>query len=427
VAAATGRRQGGEQYTAGTACDNRGVPSSLRKEAGVTDPVIVGYARTPIGRLGGGLAPLTAMQLGGVAIRGALRSAGVEPAQVDSVLMGHVLQAGQGQITARQAAVEAGIALDVPALTLNKVCLSGMTAVALAAQSIRAGEHDIVVAGGMESMSNAPYLVPEARFGYRMGNGQLVDTLIHDGLWCAFEGVHMGAGSDQRNVQRGLTRQAQDEWAAASHERAVAAWKEGRFAGEVVPVRVPQRKGDPVTVDTDEGMRPGTTVESLARLTGAFSADGTITAGNASQVSDGASALLVTSGDRAAALGLQPLARILAYGEVAGPDPGLHHQPAAAIRKASAKRGVDPAGFDLYEINEAFAAVAIHSTALLGVDSGRVNVNGGAVALGHPIGSTGSRITITLLHELRNRGGGRGAAALCGGGGQGDALLLETL
>jgi acetyl-CoA C-acetyltransferase len=393
----------------------------------VTDPVIVGYARTPIGRLGGALAPLTAMQLGSVAITGALQAAGVQPARVDSVLMGHVLQAGQGQITARQAAVGAGIPLDVPALTLNKVCLSGMAAIALAAQSIRAGEHEIVVAGGMESMSNAPHLVPKARFGYRMGNGELVDSLIHDGLWCAYEGVHMGAGSDQRNIQHGLSRQAQDQWAAASHQRAVEAWKEGRFAGEVVPVEVPRPKGEAVTVETDEGMRPETTAASLAGLSPAFQADGTITAGNASQVSDGASALVVTSPARAAELGLQPLGRILAYGEVAGPDPGLHHQPAAAIRKATAKLDADPAGFDLYEINEAFAAVAIHSSALLGVEARRVNVNGGAVALGPPIGSSGSRITITLLHELRNRGGGRGAAALCGGGGQGDALLLETV
>lgn len=393
----------------------------------MTDPVIVGYARTPIGRLGGALAPLTAMQLGSVAITGALQAAGVQPARVDSVLMGHVLQAGQGQITARQAAVGAGIPLDVPALTLNKVCLSGMAAIALAAQSIRAGEHEIVVAGGMESMSNAPHLVPKARFGYRMGNGELVDSLIHDGLWCAYEGVHMGAGSDQRNIQHGLSRQAQDQWAAASHQRAVEAWKEGRFAGEVVPVEVPRPKGEAVTVETDEGMRPETTAASLAGLSPAFQADGTITAGNASQVSDGASALVVTSPARAAELGLQPLGRILAYGEVAGPDPGLHHQPAAAIRKATAKLDADPAGFDLYEINEAFAAVAIHSSALLGVEARRVNVNGGAVALGHPIGSSGSRITITLLHELRNRGGGRGAAALCGGGGQGDALLLETV
>ncbi|MPZ89767.1 MAG: acetyl-CoA C-acyltransferase [Nitriliruptorales bacterium] len=393
----------------------------------MTDPVIVGYARTPIGRLGGALAPLTAMQLGGVAITGALQGAGVEPGRVDSVLMGHVLQAGQGQITARQAAVHAGIALDVPAVTINKVCLSGMAAVALAAQSIRAGEHEVVVAGGMESMSNAPYVVPKARFGYRLGNGELVDSLVHDGLWCAFEGVHMGAGSDKRNVEHGLTREVQDQWAAASHERAVAAWKEGRFAGEVVPVEVPRRKGDAVTMDSDEGVRPETTPASLARLSPAFQADGTITPGNASQVSDGASALVVTSASKAAELGLRSLARILAYGEVAGPDPGLHHQPAAAIRKASAKLGVDPSGFDLYEINEAFASVAICSAALLDLEADRVNVNGGAVALGHPIGSTGSRITITLLHELRNRGGGRGAAALCGGGGQGDALLIETV
>jgi len=393
----------------------------------VNDPVIVGYARTPIGKFLGALAPLTAMQLGGVAIRGALHAAGVRGEQVDSVVMGHVLQAGQGQITARQAALEGGIPLDVPAVTINKVCPSGMAAVALAAQSIRAGEHEVVVAGGMESMSNAPYVLPKARSGYRMGNGELVDTMIHDGLWCAFEGIHMGTGSDKRNLEHGITREAQDEWSALSHERAVAAWKEGRFAGEVVEVEVPQRRGEPLVVDTDEGLRPGATAGSLAKLTGAFSADGTITAGNASQVSDGGAALVLTSADRARELGLEPLGRVLAYGEVAGPDPGLHQQPAAAIERASAKLGADPRGFDLYEINEAFAAVTIFSSRHLDLDAERLNVNGGAVALGHPIGCTGARITITLLHALRARGGGRGAAALCGGGGQGDALLIETL
>jgi acetyl-CoA C-acetyltransferase len=393
----------------------------------MTEPVIVGYARTPIGKFQGGLAPLTAMDLGGAAIRAALDTARVGPEQVESVVMGHVLQAGQGQMTARQAAVKGGIALDVPALTVNKVCPSGMAAVALAAQAIRAGEHDIVVAGGMESMSNAPYLLPKARTGYRMGNGELVDVMIHDGLWCAFEGVHMGAGSDRRNAEYGITREAQDEWAAMSHERAAAAWKEGRYAGEVVPVEVPQRRGDPIVVDTDEGMRPGTTVASLANLTAAFSQDGTVTAGNASQVSDGGAALVLTSREKADELGLEPLGRVLAYGEVAGPDPGLHHQPAAAVERASAKIGADPGGFDLYEINEAFAAVAIFSAQRLGVGPVKVNVNGGAVALGHPIGCTGARITITLLHALRSRGGGRGAASLCGGGGQGDALLIEAL
>jgi acetyl-CoA C-acetyltransferase len=392
-----------------------------------TESVIVGYARTPIGKFGGGLSSLTAMDLGGVAIRAALERAGVGADQVDQVIMGHVLQAAQGQITARQAARKAGIGMGVPALTVNKVCLSGMTAIALADQQIRLGEAQVVVAGGMESMSNAPYALPKARTGYRMGNGQLVDLMIHDGLWCAFDDCHMGMGSDAVNTQLGISRESQDEWSARSHERAVTAWKDGRFANEVVPVEVPQRKGDPVVVDTDEGMRPGTTAESLAGLAGAFSKEGTITAGNASQISDGGSAMILTSRAFAEEHGLTPLGRILAYGTVAGPDPSLHHQPAEATRRAAAKIDADPAGFDLYEMNEAFASVAVHSANLLGVGADRVNPNGGAVALGHPIGSTGSRITITLLNELRNRGGGRGAASLCGGGGQGDALIVEAI
>jgi acetyl-CoA C-acetyltransferase len=391
------------------------------------DAVIVGYARTPIGKFGSAFASLTAMDLGGRAIAGALERAGVGAGQIDQVVLGHVLQAGQGQITARQAAKKAGIGMDVPALTVNKVCLSGMNAVALAHQWIRLGEADIVVAGGMESMSSAPYVLPKARWGMRMGDGEVVDVMVHDGLWCAFDDRHMGAGSDAMNAKYGIGREAQDEWSARSHERAVAAWKDGRYADEVVPVEVPQRRGEPVVVDQDEGMRPGTTVESLARLTAAFAKDGTITAGNASQVSDGGAALLLASRAKAAELGLEPLGRVLAYGTVAGPDPSLHHQPAEAVRTAAARIDADPAGFDLYEINEAFASVAIHSTELLGLDEGKVNVNGGAVALGHPIGCTGARITISLLHELRNRGGGRGAATLCGGGGQGDALILETL
>jgi acetyl-CoA C-acetyltransferase len=302
-----------------------------------------------------------------------------------------------------------------------------MAAVGLASRTIRAGDADLLVAGGMESMSNAPYVLPKARTGYRMGNGELVDSMIHDGLWDAFEHTHMGEGSQQQAEQLGISREAQDEWAAQSHERAATAWKDGRFADEVVGVEVPQRKGDPVLVDTDEGMRPGTTVESLGKLRGAFAKGGSITAGNASQISDGGAALVVCSEERAAELGLTPLARILSYAEVAGPGPWLENQPADAIRKAAARLGDDPAGYELYEMNEAFASVAVHSTGLLGVDPSKVNVNGGAVALGHPIGCTGARITITLLHELRNRGGGRGAASLCGGGGQGDALILETV
>ncbi|HVM21335.1 MAG TPA: acetyl-CoA C-acetyltransferase [Egibacteraceae bacterium] len=394
----------------------------------MNEAVIVGYARTPIGKFGGGLSSMSAMDLGGVAIKGALERSGVPGDAVEYVVMGHVLQAGQGQITARQAAFRAGIGMNTPALTVNKVCLSGMSAIALANQAISLGEFDVVVAGGMESMSNAPYLLPKARTGYRMGNGQLVDAMIHDGLWCAFDDGHMGEGSDKVNTELQISREAQDEWSAASHERAVSAWKDGRFADEVVPVAVPQRKGDPITVDTDEGMRPGTTPESLSKLVGAFNREtGTITAGNASQISDGAAALVLASRAKAEELGLQPLGRVVSYGTVAGPDPSLHHQPAAAIEKAAARIDADPAGFDLYEMNEAFASVAIHSAKLLGLDSEKVNVNGGAVALGHPIGCTGARITITLLNELRNRGGGRGAAALCGGGGQGDAIIVETL
>ncbi len=388
--------------------------------------VIVGYARTPVGKFTGGLASLSAMDLGGHAIGAALQRAGVEPARVDHVVMGHVLQAGQGQITARQAAVKAGIGMDTPALTVNKVCLSGLTAINLADQWIRLGEADIVVAGGMESMSNAPYLLPHARTGYRMGDGTLVDSMIHDGLWCAFDEAHMGAASDAKNAEYGIDRATQDEWAARSHQRAASAWKDGRFNEEVAPVDVPQRKGDPVTVAEDEGMRADTTPESLAKLKPAFSPEGTITAGNASQISDGGAAMVLVSRDVAESAGLTPLGRILAYGSVAGPDPSLHHQPAESIQRAAGKAGVDPAGLDLYEMNEAFASVAIHSTNLLGVSADKVNVNGGAVALGHPIGCTGARITTTLLAELRQRGGGRGAASLCGGGGQGDALIIEA-
>lgn len=393
----------------------------------MNDVVIVSYARTPIGRFQGGLASLTAMDLGGIAIKAALERAGVSGDQIDQVFMGHVLQAGQGQITSRQAAIKGGVAMRVPAVTINKVCLSGMTAIQLARQQIQLGEADVVIAGGMESMSNAPYVLPKARTGYRMGNGVLLDSLIHDGLWCAFDNCHMGEGSDAKNSEYAISRQEQDEWSAQSHERAVTAWKDGKFAGEVVPVEIPQRKGDPVVVDTDEGMRPGTTAESLSGLAPAFVSDGTITAGNASQVSDGASALVLMSAAKAAELGVKPLATILSYGTVAGPDPSLHHQPAGAIQNAAAKIDADPASFDLYEMNEAFASVAIRSKNLLGVDADKVNVNGGAVAIGHPIGSSGARVTVTLINELINRGGGRGAASLCGGGGQGDALIVETI
>jgi acetyl-CoA C-acetyltransferase len=390
------------------------------------DAVVVGYARTPIGKFGGGLSSLSAMQLGGRAIAGALDRAGVAPEAIQYVVMGHVLQAGQGQITSRQAALEASIPLTTPAETINKVCPSGMAAVARAASLVRLGEFDTVVAGGMESMSTAPYILDKARFGYRMGDGQLKDSMMFDGLTCAIENVAMGESTERyQRESHGYTQAQQDEWSARSHERAAAAWKDGAFDDEVVPVAVPQRKGDPVTVAEDEGIRPGTTAESLGGLRPAFAKDGTITAGNASQISDGGAALVITSRAKAEAEGLPVLATIRAWGATAGPL-SLLPQPANAIRDAARKLDVDPASFDLYELNEAFASVAMAGAEDLGISDDKVNVNGGAVALGHPIGCTGARITVTLINELRLRGGGRGAAALCGGGGQGDALILDV-
>jgi len=389
-------------------------------------PVICAGARTPIGRFGGVLAGLSAVELGGRAVRAALGRAGVPPEAVEHVVMGHVLQAGQGQITARQAAARAGIPMTVPALTVNKVCLSGLNAIATAAQYVELGQAGLLVAGGMESMSNAPYLVPKARFGARMGDAELVDSMVHDGLWDAFDDAHMGGLSDLTNRRLGIDRAAQDEWAARSHERAAEATKRGLLAEEIEPVLVAQGKGDAVAVDQDEGIRPGTTAEGLGRLRPAFAPDGTITAGNASQISDGAAAVVVTSRERAAADGLGVLASVVAYGTVAGPDTSLHSQPSRAIADACRRAGVAPADLDLVEINEAFAAVAVASTQELGLDEAIVNVNGGAVALGHPIGASGTRVVLTLAMELRRRGGGLGAAALCGGGGQGDALLVRV-
>ena len=391
-----------------------------------TQPVICAGARTPIGRFGGVLAGLSAVELGGRAVRAALGRAGVPPEAVEHVVMGHVLQAGQGQITARQAAARAGIPMTVPALTVNKVCLSGLNAIATAAQYVELGQAGLLVAGGMESMSNAPYLVPKARFGARMGDAELVDSMVHDGLWDAFDDAHMGGLSDLTNRRLGIDRAAQDEWAARSHERAAEATKRGLLAEEIEPVLVAQGKGDAVAVDQDEGIRPGTTAEGLGRLRPAFAPDGTITAGNASQISDGAAAVVVTSRERAAADGLGVLASVVAYGTVAGPDTSLHSQPSRAIADACRRAGVAPADLDLVEINEAFAAVALRSTQELGLDEAIVNVNGGAVALGHPIGASGTRVVLTLAMELRRRGGGLGAAALCGGGGQGDALLVRV-
>ena len=394
----------------------------------MTGSVIVGSARTPIGKLSGAFAGLSATDLGGVAIKRALERAGIGAEQVDYVLMGQVLQAGAGQITARQAAVKAGVPMTVPAMTLNKVCLSGINAIYLADQMIRDGDAEVVIAGGMESMTNAPYLLPGARAGYRMGNNEVVDSMIIDGLWCAFDAVHMGAGTENYVGQVGnITREAQDEVAAKSHERAAAAQKEGRFTDEIAPVSITQRKGDPVVVDTDEGVRPGTTTESLAGLRPAFSKDGTITAGNASQISDGAAALIVTSRAKAEELGVTPLAELIGYGMVAGPDTSLLTQPSRAIKRALEANDMTASDVDLFELNEAFAAVGIASMRDLGISDDIVNVNGGAIALGHPVGMSGARVVLTIINELRRRGGGVGAAALCGGGGQGDAAIIRTL
>ena len=392
----------------------------------MSESVIVAGARTPIAKFLGAFSSLSAVDLGGAAIAEALKRSAVDPTTVDYVIMGHVLQAGQGQITARQAAVKGGLGMDIPALTVNKVCLSGLNAVALADQLIRAGEVETVVAGGMESMTNTPYGMPKARQGARMGNAELVDLMIHDGLWCAFDHCHMGESTDAVNATLGISRLEQDEWAARSHERAAEATKGGRLGAEIVPVDTPGRKGDGNRVETDEGIRPGMTAESIAKMRPAFTKEGTITAANASQISDGAAALVVTSRERAERDGLPILATIVAHGMVAGPDPSLPAQPANATAKAAAKLGVDPASFDLYEINEAFAAVALYSAKLLGVDEDKVNVNGGAVALGHPIGASGARLVLTLAMELQRRGGGVGAASLCGGGGQGDALIIRV-
>ena len=389
--------------------------------------VILSGARTPIGKLSGGLASLSGAQLGGVAIKGALERGGVAPDQVDYVVMGQVLQAGAGQITARQAARLADIPLSVPATTINKVCLSGLNAIHLAEQMILAGEAEIVVAGGMESMTNAPYLAPGARSGFRYGHTQLEDAIITDGLWCSFDSCLMGLGTD-RYTGDSISRAEMDEVSAMSHERAATATKDGVLADEIVSVSIPQRKGDPILVEHDEGVRPGTTAESLGKLRPAFDPEGTITAGNASQLSDGASAVVVMSAAAAAATGVVPLGEIVSYGMVAGPDnASLNWQPANAIERALSKTDLGVGDIEVFELNEAFAAVGIASSRQLGIDLERVNVNGGAIALGHPIGMSGNRLALTLLHELRRRGGGVGAAALCGGGGQGDAIVLRSI
>jgi len=392
-----------------------------------TTSVIVAGARTPMGRLLGSLKDFSGADLGGVAIKGALERAGVSGDQVDYVIMGQVLTAGAGQIPARQAAAKAGIPMTVPALTINKVCLSGIDAIALADQLIRAGEFEVVVAGGQESMTNAPHLLAKSREGFKYGDVTMRDHMAYDGLWDVFTDQAMGALTDQANTgEYAFSREDQDTFAARSHELAAKAWKDGVFDDEVVSVSIPQRKGDPVEYKADEGVRADTSVEALARLRPAFSKEGTITAGSASPISDGAAAVVVMRKSKAEELGLTWLAEIGAHGIVAGPDSTLQAQPANAIRQACAKEGIDPAGLDLVEINEAFASVALASTKDLGIDLDKVNVNGGAIATGHPIGMSGARLVLHLALELKRRGGGVGAAALCGGGGQGDALVLRV-
>jgi acetyl-CoA C-acetyltransferase len=388
--------------------------------------VIVAGSRTAIGKLSGAFATLSAQELGGAAIKGVLDTTGLDPASVDVVLMGQVIQAGQGQITARQAAVNAGIPMSVNATTINKVCLSGLQTIYLADLMIKAGEADVIIAGGMESMTNAPYLLPGARAGYRIGDQKVVDSMMYDGLTCAFDQCAMGLATERYN-HGSISRARQDEFSARSHQLAAAAIASGKFAEEIVPVAVAQRKGDPLLISVDEGVRGDTTAASLGQLRAAFEKDGTITAGNASQISDGGAAVLVMSEERAQQLGLAPLGELVSYGQVAGPDTSLLSQPSNAILLAAKKANLDVAGFDLFEINEAFAAVGLHSADDLGISEDKINVNGGAIALGHPIGMSGTRLALTALLELRRRGGGVAAVALCGGGGQGDAAILRSL
>ncbi|MER5255622.1 MULTISPECIES: acetyl-CoA C-acetyltransferase [unclassified Streptomyces] len=391
-----------------------------------TTSVIVAGARTPMGRLLGSLKSFSGADLGGFAIKAALDRAGIGGDQVQYVIMGQVLTAGAGQIPARQAAVKAGIPMNVPALTVNKVCLSGLDAIALADQLIRAGEFDVVVAGGQESMTNAPHLLPKSRAGFKYGAIEMLDSMAYDGLTDSFENIAMGESTEKHNTRLGIARPEQDEIAARSHQRAAAAQKNGIFEAEITPVEIPQRKGDPVLFSKDEGIRAETTAESLGKLRPAFTKDGTITAGTSSQISDGAAAVVVMSKAKAEELGLDWIAEIGAHGNVAGPDNSLQSQPSNAIQHALKKEGLDVADLDLIEINEAFAAVAVQSMKDLGVSSEKVNVNGGAIALGHPIGMSGARVVLHLALELKRRGGGVGAAALCGGGGQGDALIVKV-
>ena len=388
--------------------------------------VITGIARTPIGKYNGALAPLRAVELGGVAIAAATQRSGLDPAVFDEVLFGHVLQAGEGQITARQAAVQGGLPMTVPSVTINKVCLSGMSAIGLADRSIRLDESKFVMAGGMESMSTSPHVIRELRWGARIGDVAAIDVMQHDGLFCAFDQCTMGESSDHKNERLGIGRTEQDEWAAQSHERAAEATANGTFTEEIAPVSVPQRKSDPTTVHQDEGIRQGTTVESLAKLRPAFVASGTITAGNASQISDGAAAIVVADRIASEASGSPVLAEILAYGQIGGSDATLHERPAEALIVALKKAGLAASDLHIVEINEAFAAVSLWSARTLEIPEDRVNINGGAVALGHPLGATGARLVVTLVNALRQRGGGLGAATLCGGGGQGDAIIVKV-
>jgi acetyl-CoA C-acetyltransferase len=388
---------------------------------------IIAGARTPIGKMSGTLASFSAADLGGFAIAAALQRAGVAPHEVEHVIMGQVLMAGQGQVPSRQAASKAGIPMSVPSISINKVCLSGLNSIYLADQMISSGEADIVIAGGMESMTNAPYLAMGARSGFRFGDVQLLDAIQRDGLWCAFDACLMGLGTE-RYAAGNISRDAQDDLAMKSNQRAAAAIAAGRLADEIVPISIPQRKGDPLVIDSDEGVRASTTMESLGSLKPAFDKDGTVTAGNASQISDAGSAIVMMSKREAERRGVKPLGEFVSYGMVAGPDnASLLHQPSRSIMKALDRAGKKVSDVDLFEINEAFAAVGIASMRELGISDDIVNVNGGAIALGHPIGMSGNRLALTLLHELQRRGGGMGAAALCGGGGQGDALIVRTV
>ena len=388
--------------------------------------VILAGARTPIGKLSGALSSFSGSDLGGIAISGALDRAGLSPDMVDYVIMGQVLQAGTGQVTARQAACSAEIPMSTPAITINKVCLSGLNAIYLAAQMIENGDAEIVVAGGMESMTNAPYLVPKARGGYKYGNAEMMDVIQHDGLFCALEKELMGEGTERYAASVDIARESQDIIAQKSHERAFSAIENGNLSEEIIQVEIPQRRGEPIVFEHDEGVRPGTDLAGLQKLRPAFSESGNITAGNASQISDGGSAVVVTSRDVADRLSAQPLAELVSYGQVAGPDTSLLTQPSRAISDALAKGQLTLSDIDLFEINEAFAAVSVASMSDLGIDDSAVNVNGGAIALGHPIGMSGNRLALTLAYQLRRQGGGMGVAALCGGGGQGDALILKT-